>query len=132
MQARWLPKWKKEIVFKAPAGVYQQPPFYREIGKYDGSWNESVKAQKRVQFVAEMDYNFLAMGNKPFRVTAEAYYKYIKDLAPYDIDNVKIRYLGNNNAKGYATGIEFRVFGELLKDAESWLSVGLMRTKEDL
>jgi hypothetical protein len=54
------------------------------------------------------------------------------DVVPYDIDNVKIRYLGSNNAKAYATGVEFRLFGELVKDAESWLSVVFMRTKEDL
>jgi hypothetical protein len=62
------------------------------------------------------------------RFTTEAYYKSMTDVIPYDIDNVKIRYLGSNNAKAYATGLEFRLFGELVKDAESWLSVGLMRT----
>jgi hypothetical protein len=79
-----------------------------------------------------MDYNFKGFGNRPFRVTTEAYYKSMKDVVPYDIDNVKIKYLGNNNAKAYATGIEIRLFGELVKDAESWLSIGLMRSRENL
>lgn len=54
------------------------------------------------------------------------------DVVPYDVDNVRIRYLGGNIAKAYATGIEARLFGELVKDAESWLNVGLMRTRENL
>jgi hypothetical protein len=85
-----------------------------------------------VQFVAGMDYNFKGPDNLPFRITTEAYFKSMTDVVPYDIDNVKIRYLGDNNAKAYATGLEFRLFGELVKDAESWLSIGLMRTRENL
>lgn len=112
--------------------MYNQPPFYRELKRYDGSLNEAVKAQKSTQFVAGMDYNFKGAGDRPFRLTAEAYYKLMKDIDPYDIDNVKIKYVGANNAKAYATGIEFRLFSELIKDAESWLSVGFMSTKENL
>ena len=72
------------------------------------------------------------MSNRPFRFTAEAYYKMMTDVIPYDIDNVRIRYFGQNNAKAYATGLEMRLFGELVKDAESWISLGFMRTREDL
>ena len=131
-QVSWKPKWKKDVVFKLAAGVYNQPPFYRELRKYDGTLNTMVKAQKSYQVVAGFDYNFIALGNRPFRFTTEAYYKSIRDVDVYDIDNVKIRYAGNNNAKAYATGIEMRLFGELVKDAESWLSIGFMNTKEDL
>ena len=93
---------------------------------------QPVWAQKSYQFVGGMDYNFMGSGGRPFRFTAEAYYKSIRDVDVYDVDNVKIRYAGNNNAKAYATGIEARLFGELVKDAESWLSIGIMRTRENL
>ncbi len=56
----------------------------------------------------------------------------MRDVVSYDIDNVRIRYSGENDAKAYAAGAEFRFFGELVKDAESWVSIGLMRTKENL
>jgi len=132
MQLSYKPKWKKDMVLKFAAGVYDQPPFYRELRKYDGTLNTNVQAQKSYQVVAGMDYNFKGIGDRPFRVTTEAYYKGISDVDVYDVDNVKIRYAGNNNAKAYATGLEARLFGELVKDAESWLSVGFMRTRENL
>ena len=131
-QISWKPQWKNDMVFKIAAGVYDQPPFYRELRRYDGTLNTNVKAQKSYQLVAGMDYNFIASGDRPFRLSTEAYYKNITDVDVYDVDNVKIRYAGNNNAKAYATGIETRLFGELVKDAESWLSIGIMRTKENL
>ena len=127
----WRPmRWKKDIIFKAATGIYVQPPFYRELRRYDGTINEDLKAQKSVQVTAGMDYNFQT-GDRPFRFTAEAYYKYMWDVVPYDIDNVRIRYFGENMAKAFATGIEFRLFGELVKDAESWVSLGFMKTMED-
>ena len=131
-QLSWKPMGKKDVVFKAAAGVYNQPPFYRELRKNDGTLNTNIKAQKSIQFVAGADYNFKGPGNRILRFTTEAYYKQMTAVVPYDIDNVKIRYLGSNNAKAYATGVEFRLFGELVKDAESWLSIGLMRTKENI
>lgn len=131
-QVSWKPQWKKDIVFKAAAGVYNQPPFYRELRNYNGVLNTAIKAQKSIQFVAGMDYNFKGAGNRPFRITTEAYYKSMTDVVPYDIDNVKIRYLGANNAKAYATGLEMRLFGELVEGAQSWLSIGLMRTRENI
>ena len=132
MQLSFKPQWKKDVVLKFAAGAYNQPPFYRELRKYDGTLNTAVKAQKSYQVVAGMDYNFKGLQARPFRITTEAYYKSLRDVDVYDIDNVKIRYAGNNNAKAYATGIEARLFGELVKDAESWFSIGFMRTKEDL
>jgi hypothetical protein len=132
MQLNWKPQWKKDVVLKIAAGSYQQPPFYRELRKYNATLNTDVKAQKSYQFVAGMDYNFKGPQSRPFRISTEAYYKMMSDVDVYDVDNVKIRYAGNNNAKAYATGIEARLFGELVKDAESWLSIGFMRTKENL
>jgi hypothetical protein len=128
----WTPhNWEKDIIFRAAGGIYQQPPFYREMRRYDGTVNSDVKAQKSWQVTGGFDYNFRS-GNRPFRFTTELYYKGMWDLVPYDIDNVRTRYFGENRAKGYATGIEFRLFGDLVKDAESWVSMSFMRTKENL
>ena len=131
LQVSYKPNWTKDVVVKLAAGSYIQPPFYRELRKYDGTLNTDVKSQKSYQVVAGLDYNY-KRGNRPFRVTTEAYYKQMRDINPYDIDNVRIRYFGNNNAKAYAYGIETRFYGELVKDAESWLSIGLMRTRENI
>jgi CarboxypepD_reg-like domain/TonB-dependent Receptor Plug Domain len=131
-QLSYKPSGKKDIVYKIAAGVYNQPPFYREIRRQDGSLNTGIKAQKSIQVVAGADYNFKGFGNRVFRFTAEGYYKAMTDVVPYNVDNVKIRYLGSNNAKAYAAGVELRLFGELVKDAESWVSIGFMNTKENL
>ncbi len=126
------PRWKRDVILKIAAGAYHQPPFYRELRDYKGNVNTQVKAQKSWQLVTGIDYNFKGWGGRPFKLQAEMYYKNMYDVAPYDIDNVRIRYFGNNNAKAYAVGLETRLFGELVKDAESWISVGLMRTRENL
>jgi len=130
--ASWKPKWKHDIVFRAAAGVYDQPPFYRELRRYDGTLNTDVKAQRSIQGVAGFDYNFRGLGGRPFRWTTEAYYKSMTHVNPYDIENVRVRYYGNNDAKAYAAGFETRLFGELVKDAESWISFGIMRTRENI
>jgi hypothetical protein len=129
--ASWKPGWKRDFVFRAAAGAYHQPPFYRELRRYDGTVNTGLKAQKSWQGVAGFDYNFIGF-SRPMRWTTEAYYKNMTDVVPYDIDNVRIRYFGENSAKAYAAGLEMRLYGELVKDAESWISMGIMRTKEDL
>ena len=131
-QTSWKPLWKNDILFHSAMGVYNQPPFYRELRKYNGELNTGIRAQKSIQFTTGFDWQFVDKRSNPFRLTAEAYYKSMKDVIPYDIDNVKIRYNGKNNAKAYATGIEFRLFGELIKDAESWFSLAFMQTKENI
>ncbi len=123
--------WKKDVVLRGAAGKYDQPPFYREMRRYDGSINYKLKSQKSYQVSAGLDYNF-SLFERPARVTTEVYYKYIRDVVPYDIDNVRLRYFGENMAKAYAGGIEARLFGEIVKDAESWISIGIMHTKEDI
>lgn len=128
----WKPeRWSRDIIFRGAAGVYQQPPFYRELRRYDGTVNTDLKAQKSIQVVGGMDYSFRS-GNRAFRLTTEVYYKKMWDVVPYDIDNVRLRYFGENKAKAFATGIEARLFGELVKEAESWVSIGIMRTRENL
>ncbi len=123
--------WQKDVVLKGSAGIYNQPPFYRELRRYDGSLNKDLKAQKSWQATAGFDYN-IKLFDRPARFTTEAYYKNLWDVDAYDIDNVRVRYYGNNDAKAYAYGIEGRLFGEVVRDAESWISVGIMRTKENL
>lgn len=130
-QISYKPDWKNDIVFKSSAGIYDQPPFYREMRRYDGSVNTALKSQKSIQYVAGFDYN-LSYGDRPMRITTEAYYKSLWDVDPYDIDNLRIQYFGENNARAYATGIETRLFTELVKDAESWLSIGISQTKENI
>ena len=130
--ASWKPNWRHDIVFRAAAGIYDQPPFYRELRRYDGTLNTNVKAQRSIQGIAGFDYNFKGLGGRPFRWTTEAYYKSMTHVNPYDVENVRIRYYGNNDAKAYAAGFETRLFGELVKDAESWISLGIMRTRENI
>ena len=128
----WKPsKWVHDIIFRGAAGAYHQPPFYRELRKPDGSINSDLKAQRSYQVVAGFDYNF-RKGNRPYRITTEAYYKSMSRVVPYDLDNVRLRYTGVNEAKAYAAGLEVRLFSELVKDAESWISLGIMRTRENL
>ncbi|MDX1953971.1 MAG: carboxypeptidase-like regulatory domain-containing protein [Chitinophagaceae bacterium] len=129
--ASWKPSGEKDIIFRAAVGAYHQPPFYRELRRYNGTVNTSLKAQRSWQVTGGFDYNF-KKGDKPLRLTAEAYYKNLTNVVPYDIDNVRIRYFGENMARAYAAGLELRLFGELVKDAESWVSLGFMRTREDL
>ena len=131
VQVSYKPDWEKDIVFKASAGIYDQPPFYREMRGYSGIVNSALKSQKSKQIVAGFDYN-LSTGEHPMRITTEAYYKSLKDVDIYDIDNVRIQYYGNNNAVAYAAGLETRLYTELVKDAESWLSIGIGQTKEKL
>lgn len=130
--ASWKPNWKRDVVFRAAAGTYHQPPFYRELRRNNGTVNADLKAQKSWQGVLGFDYNFIGIGGRPMRWTTEAYYKSMTDVVPYDVDNVRIRYFGENNAKAYAAGIEMRLHGELVEDAESWISLGIMKTAEDI
>ncbi|HEY5368598.1 MAG TPA: carboxypeptidase-like regulatory domain-containing protein [Hanamia sp.] len=130
-QVSYKPAWKKDVIFKASAGVYDQPPFYLEMLRPDGSVNTALKSQKSIQFVAGFNYN-LSQGGRPVYITTEAYYKSLTDVDPYDIDNVHIQYFGENNAKAFATGIESRLFTELVKGAESWFSIGISKTMENI
>jgi len=128
----WKPsRAKKDIIYRGAIGIYDQPPFYREMRRMDGTLNTDLKAQRSWQVTGGFDYNF-HVADRPFRLTTEAYYKYMTDVVPYDLVNVRIRYYGENSARAYAAGIEMRLFGELVKDAESWISIGFMRTREKI
>ena len=128
----WKPKHpKRDIIYRAAVGIYDQPPFFREMLRPDGTLNKDLKAQRSWQVVAGFERNF-RLGDRPFRWTTEAYYKQMSRIDPYDINNVHIQYFGNNKAQAYAAGLEFRLFGELVKDAESWVSMGFMQTREKI
>ncbi len=123
--------YKKDLLLRFSTGAYFQPPFFREMRNYDGVLNTSLLPQKSWHFVLGGDYEF-EMWDRPFKFVAEAYYKYMWDLVPYDIDNVLIRYYGENLARGYAAGIDLRLNGEFVPGAESWFSVGFLQSQEDL
>lgn len=123
------PKWKKDFIFKSALGIYRQPPFYRELRDFQGNINPNLKAQSSVHAIFGVDYAF-KFGKRDFRFSSEAYYKYMWDVVPYDIDNVRLRYYAKNNAIAYATGIDTRISGELIKGSESWFSLSFMQTKE--
>jgi hypothetical protein len=125
------PNWKRDFLFKFSSGYYYQPPFYRELRDESGNINYNIKAQTSIHFVLSSDYNFKAW-RRPFKFIAEAYYKYLDNLIPYEIDNVRIRYSAKNDARGYARGIDLKVNGEFVKGLESWASLSIMETREDI
>ncbi len=122
------PNWKKDYLFKFSSGYYYQPPFFREMLDVNGVINPNIKAQTSIHFVLTSDHNFKAW-NRPFKFVAEAYYKILDNIIPYQLDNVQITYSAKNNAQGFAKGIDFKVNGEFIKDLESWFSVSLMQTQ---
>lgn len=127
----YKPDWKKDILFRISSGLYYQPPFYRELRDMDGNLNTNIKAQSSIHFVAGSDWNFQAW-SRPFKFVSEVYYKYLDNLIPYEVDNVRIRYYAKNNAHGYAAGVDMKVNGEFVPGVESWASLSVMQTEEDI
>ena len=125
------PDWNKDMIFKLGGGIYHQPPFYRELRDYNGEINYDVKAQKSIHLVASNEYSY-SLWNRPFKLTSEIYYKDMTNVNAYTVDNVRIRYLANNNAKAYAYGLDLRLNGEFIKGTESWFSFGYLNTKENI
>ncbi|WP_299760498.1 carboxypeptidase-like regulatory domain-containing protein [uncultured Pontibacter sp.] len=120
-----------DLSFKAALGLYFQPPFYRELRDFNGTLNPDLKAQRAIHAIIGSDYLFQAWG-RDFKLTTEAYYKWMTNVIPYDLDNVRLRYYAKNNTKAYAAGFDVRVNGEFIPGAESWLSLGLLTTKENV
>ncbi len=127
----YKPRWKKDWLFSLRTGLYYQPAFYREMRYLDGTLNPDIKSQRSYQIVAGTEYNF-KLWRRPFKLTAEAYYKYLDKLITYNVNNVQIIYSGSNNAKGFATGLDVRISGEFVRGLESWFSVSIMKTMEDV
>lgn len=122
---------KGKWVYRLAGGMYNQSPFFRELRRKDGTVNYDVKAQRSWQVVGGVDL-FFKSGERPFKFTVEAYYKGLSDINPYSIDNVRIRYMADNCAKGYAAGVDMKINGELIEGVESWASLSFMQTREDL
>ena len=125
------PNWDADMLFRFSGGIYYQAPFYKEIKDLDGSFNSDIKSQKSIQFIAANDYEF-KMVDRPFKLTTELYYKKMSNLIPYYLDNVRIRYAGDNNSEGYAYGVDARLFGEFVPGVDSWISASYARTKENI
>jgi hypothetical protein len=122
---------KRELVYRLSGGVYNQTPFYREVRNIDGSLYQDARAQQSYQIVAGNDLKFRAWG-RPFILTTEAYFKWFSHVVPYDIDNVRIRYYADQSARAYATGLDLKVNGEFVKGIDSWASLSIMNTQEDI
>ena len=125
------PSWEKDMLFRMSGGWYSQPPSYRELRGFDGKVNIDVKAQKSIHLVLGMDYSF-DMWDRPFKLTAEAYYKDLSNVNSYTIDNVRIRYRADNNATAYAHGLDLRLNGEFVPGSDSWVSLGYLKTEENI
>ncbi len=123
------PNWKRDIVFNAAVGYYQQPPFYRELRNYQGVINKDLKAQTSVHIIGGMSWDFEYWG-RPFRLISETYYKYLTNVIPYDVDNVRLRYYAVNNAEAFTAGIDTRLSGEFIKGTDSWIGLSFMTAQE--
>ena len=125
--------YKRNVSYRLSSGMYYQPPFYREFRYFDGTLRTNVKAQKSVHVVAGTDFFFnMWQREMPFKFTGEVYYKYLWDVNPYQIENVRTRYYADNNAIAYAYGIDLNIHGEFVKGIESFFKLGLLSTKEDI
>ncbi len=131
VSVNYKPVWERDMLFRLAAGVYSQAPFYREYRFDDGMLNHALHAQQSYQVMGTMDWNF-HIGSSPFKFTADIYYKYIDHLVPYRIDNLRVRYDAHNDAVGYAAGLSLRLSGEVVEGLESWASLSLMKTQEDI
>lgn len=125
------PDWESEMWFKLSGGIYYQYPFYKEIKDLEGNFNPNIKSQRSIQAILTNEYEFY-MYDRPFKLTTDLYYKKMDHLIPYYMDNVRIRYAGENNAKGYAYGIDTRLFGEFVPGIDSWLSASYARAYENI
>ena len=125
------PDWDADMVFTLSGGMYHQPPFYRELRDSTGTVQPKVKAQQSIHVVLGNDYSF-KMWERAFVLNTELYYKHLTDVNPYTLENVRIRYRANNNATAYAYGLDVRLTGEFVPGTESWVSLGYMKTEENI
>lgn len=122
---------KRNMSFSAAVGMYYQPAFYRELRDFEGVLNPEIRAQKSYQAVLATEI-IIKLWDRPFKWKTEAYYKYLTDIIPYDVEDVRVRYYAKNNAVGYAAGIDMMLYGEFLPNLPSWISASLMSTREDV
>ena len=133
-----VPSWNQDMTLRLATGLYYQAPFYKElrdtvtVGSVTvAKLNNHIKSQRSLQFLAAMDYRF-RMNNRPFKFTAEAYYKALSNLIPYNVQNVKVTYYGENLCSGYAAGLDLKLYGEFVPGTDSWISFSLMRTQQKM
>ena len=135
----WIPGWKRDLCFRLATGLYYQAPFYKELrdtvtdalGVTRIQLNQDLRAQRSVHVVLGGDYYFRAWG-RPFKLTAEGYYKHIDRMESYTVDNVRVRYSGRNDSQGYAGGLDLKLYGELVPGADSWISFSTMVARQRL
>jgi len=130
VQLSLKPNWEKDMIFRFSSGFYYQPPFYRELRDRNGVVQPNVKAQQSIHFVLSNDYSF-KLWNRPFKLVSEAFYKDMKDVNTYTLENVRIRYNANNDAVAYAYGFDCRINGEFVPGTESWFTFGYLKTEEN-
>lgn len=136
LSVAWMPGWKRDFTFRAATGIYYQAPFYKELRQVvadEGAvnrihLNNQLQAQRSYQLVLGTDYYFRAWG-RPFKFTAEAYGKYMDRLESYTAENVRVRYSGNIDSRGYTIGMDVKLMGELVPGADSWISFSTMRSR---
>lgn len=133
-----IPAFNDNITMRFATGLYYQAPFFKEIrdtttvnGITYASLNRKAKSQRSIHFIAGFDYRF-KMNNRPFKFTAEAYYKALGNLVPYIVNNVKVVYYGDNMCSGHAAGLDLKLFGEFVPGTDSWVSLSLMNTSMKL
>lgn len=133
-----IPAFNANITMRFATGLYYQAPFFKEIrdtttvnGITYASLNRKAKSQRSIHFIAGFDYRF-KMNNRPFKFTAEAYYKALGNLVPYSVNNVKVVYYGDNMCSGHAAGLDLKLFGEFVPGTDSWVSLSLMNTSMKL
>lgn len=131
-----IPAFNNDITFRLATGLYYQTPFYKELrdtttvnGVTIATLNNKIKSQRSIHFIAAMDYRF-KVKERPYKFTAEAYYKILSNLIPYNVNNVKVTYYGQNMAEGHTAGIDFKLFGEFVPGTDSWVTFSLMSTKQ--
>ncbi|MCM1310519.1 MAG: TonB-dependent receptor [Bacteroides sp.] len=135
----FVPEQNNSWAFRFATGLYYQSPFYKEyrqpVEDADGNLiiqlNKGIKSQRSLQFILGTDYSFRSL-NRPFKLSAEAYYKALGRLIPYEIDNLKLNYAGVNGGNGYAMGLDLKLFGQFVPGSDSWISFSLMKTQETL
>lgn len=121
----------RKLQLQAAVGMYQQPPYFRELRRFDGSLNTDVQAQQSLHAVLGATYLFTILGN-PFRLSSEIYYKRFWNLVPFEYENVRVRYYPDETAKGYAYGLDAKLNGQFIKGVDSWFRLSLLNTKEDV
>ena len=133
-----VPSFNQDVTLRFATGLYYQAPFYKDLrdtttvdGRTVAVLNKNIKSQQSIHFVAAFDYRF-KMLERPFKFTAEAYYKMFHNLIPYNINNVKLTYYGGNQCDGYATGLDMKLYGEFVPGTDSWLTFSVMKTQQKL